>query len=252
MIAGLSKAATLYLTPALALTAVLLSLFAFLAPAVMLQDRVALLTVTPSNALFPGQSTNVDGPSVFLGTLGSIMLLDARQAIDTFAGSCSRHTNSAPVNCTLPTVSPAYDLSALPGNAPSLLLSPPAPSSAVFIAVAISFSALFFFMFTATSFRHKMGEKVSSALDRPLIQRLSAWIGVFAFMIGLTSFAVIRMWFGKAVQDFNNFIVAQGNNGPKLLAEVGNGFTMVWVAYAFHAAPLVVALAKLNVKATKA
>jgi len=236
MIAGLSKAATLYLTPALALTAVLLSLFAFLAPAVMLQDRVALLTVTPSNALFPGQSTNVDGPSVFLGTLGS----------------CSRHTNSAPVNCTLPTVSPAYDLSALPGNAPSLLLSPPAPSSAVFIAVAISFSALFFFMFTATSFRHKMGEKVSSALDRPLIQRLSAWIGVFAFMIGLTSFAVIRMWFGKAVQDFNNFIVAQGNNGPKLLAEVGNGFTMVWVAYAFHAAPLVVALAKLNVKATKA
>jgi len=133
-----------------------------------------------------------------------------------------------------------------------MLLYPPGPSTGVFIAIAISFSGLFFLTYTLTAFRHKMGERVSAALDKPLVQRASAWVGVIGFMIGLTAFTVMRMWFGKAVEDFNNFIVSQGNNAPKLLAETGTGFTMVWVAYAFHAAPLVVALAKLNVKASKA
>lgn len=73
MIEGLSKAITLYLAPLLALTAVLLSLFSFLAPVVMLQDRVALLKVTPSTALIEaGPDKTVDGPSLFLGVLGEI------------------------------------------------------------------------------------------------------------------------------------------------------------------------------------
>jgi len=236
MISALSKSATLYLAPLLALTAVLLSLFSFLAPVVLLHDRVALLTVTPSTALSSNQTTNVDGPSVFLGALGS----------------CSRPHNSAGLNCTLPSVSSSYNLTVLPGNAPSLLLSGPGPSTPVFIAVALSFSALFFFVFTFTSFRHKMGERSSAALEKPLVQRVSAWIGVLGFMIGLTAFAIMRMWFGKAVQDFNDFIVSEGHNGPNLIANLGSGFTMVWVAYAFYAVPLVVSLAKLNIKSIKA
>lgn len=73
MIAGLSKAITLYLAPVLALTATLLSLFAFLAPTLMLQDRVSLLVVSPSTALSkPGSSGAVDGPTVFLGVLGEL------------------------------------------------------------------------------------------------------------------------------------------------------------------------------------
>ncbi|KAF8640467.1 hypothetical protein AX17_000130 [Amanita inopinata Kibby_2008] len=235
MIAGLSKAITIYLTPVLALTALLLSLFSFLAPVVLLQDRVALLTVSPSTALFGGQPKEVDGPSIFLGALGS----------------CSRRRNAAAVNCTSPSVSPVYDLTVLPGNAPALLLSPPAPSTPAFIAVALSFSALFFFTFTFISFRHKMGAALSSAFEKPQIQRVSAWIGFLGFMIGLTAFTVIRMWFGKAVQDFNNSIASQGNNGPKLIADLGNAFTMVWVAYAFYAVPVIVALAKLNVQTSK-
>lgn len=71
MIAGLSKAVTLYLAPLLALTAIILSLFAFLAPTLLLHDRVALLTVVPSTALLEtGSSQVVDGPSAFLGVLG--------------------------------------------------------------------------------------------------------------------------------------------------------------------------------------
>ncbi len=48
MIAGLSKAVVLYLTPLLALTSLILSFLAFLAPSLLLQDRVALFTVLAS------------------------------------------------------------------------------------------------------------------------------------------------------------------------------------------------------------
>ncbi|KAF8168066.1 hypothetical protein B0H34DRAFT_792720 [Crassisporium funariophilum] len=236
MIAGLSKAITLYLAPLLALTAIILSLFAFLAPTLLLHDRVALLTVVPSTALIQtGSSAGIDGPSVFLGVLGS----------------CARKSNSASLNCTAATISPQYDLSVLPGNSPNLLLSAPTASTPAFIAVAISFSVLFFISFTLISLRHKMGAKLAALLEKPLLQRLSAWIGFFGFIIGLTAFLIIRMWFGKAVQDFNASVAAQGQQGPKLIAATGNAFTMVWVAYAFYAVPIITSLAKLNVKATK-
>lgn len=45
MIAGFSKAITLYLTPLLALTAVILSILVLLAPTLVLHDQVSLLTV---------------------------------------------------------------------------------------------------------------------------------------------------------------------------------------------------------------
>lgn len=75
MIAGLSKAINQYLAPLLSLTSLLLILFAFLAPVVMLETKVALLTVGPSTSLTqPGSSGTVDGPSVFLGPLGECCL----------------------------------------------------------------------------------------------------------------------------------------------------------------------------------
>ncbi len=72
MIAGLSKAINQYLAPLLALTSLLLVIFAYLAPSVMLQTQVALLTVTPSISLTQpqGNGQSVDGPSIFLGALG--------------------------------------------------------------------------------------------------------------------------------------------------------------------------------------
>jgi hypothetical protein len=131
-----------------------------------------------------------------------------------------------------------------------------------------------------------MSAKLSGALDKPMVQRLSAWVGFIGFLvgmvsfilyycmfveqeIGITSFLIIRMWFGKAVQDFNASIAAQGKNGPQLFADLGNAFTsefsqtlshrdfseylriVAWVAYAFYAVPVIASLAKLNVTATK-
>ncbi|PPQ64395.1 hypothetical protein CVT26_002102 [Gymnopilus dilepis] len=236
MIAGLSKAITLYLAPVLALTSILLSLFAYLAPTLLLHDRVALLTVVPySSQPQTGSTQGVDGPSAFLGALGS----------------CTRPKNAAGLNCTTPSLSPQYDLNVLPSNAPNLLLSAPPASAPVFIAIAIAFSILFFILFTVISFRHKMGSKVAALLDKPLLPRASAWIGVFGFIIGITSFLILRMWFAKAVQDFNNSIAAQGQQGPNLIATIGNAFTMVWVAYAFFAVPIISSLTKLNITSTK-
>jgi hypothetical protein len=73
MISGLSKASTLYLAPVLALTAIFLSLFAYLAPTFLLHDKVALVTVVPSTALIQGNSNSsqtLDGPTIFMGVLG--------------------------------------------------------------------------------------------------------------------------------------------------------------------------------------
>ncbi|KAJ7361714.1 hypothetical protein DFH08DRAFT_685331 [Mycena albidolilacea] len=236
MIAGLSKAATLYLAPVLTLTAIILSLLVYLAPVLLLHDKVALLTVTPSTALFQNASSHaIDGPSVFLGVLGS----------------CSRPKNDAGVNCTTPTLNPIYDVSKLPSSAPRLLLSAPTQATPVFLGIGLACSVIFFITFTLISFRHKMGEKMSASLDKPLIQRLSAWLGFFGFMIGITSFLILRMWFGKASDDFNDSIAVQGSGAPQLIANVGNAFTMVWVAYAFYGIPLIISLSKLNVKATK-
>ena len=165
-----------------------------------------------------------------------------------------------------PDVIPRSDLSVLPSDA-SRWLSAPTATTPAFIAVALGFSSIFFVLFSLIAFRAKLGAKLGAALDKPMVQRVCAWIGIFGFMIGtslkypsrelrlkqipagISSFLVIRMWFGKAVDDFNQSIELEGANGPHLIAGVSNGFTMVWVGYAFHAIPLVCALAKIHVTA---
>ncbi|KAI0348000.1 hypothetical protein BDW22DRAFT_1350129 [Trametopsis cervina] len=234
MMQGLSKAINLYLAPLLSLTSFILILFAYLAPVLMLQTRVALLTVTPSSALTQptGDGHSVDGPSVFLGPLGS----------------CERANNNAATNCSTLTISPHYDLSVLPSNAPDLLTAPTV-STPVFIAISLAFTIMFFFTFTFTAFRSKLG-KLGPIFDKPAVQRFTAWIGLLGFLTGLTSFLVLRMWFGKAVEDFNNLILKGGSNSPQLVANTSNGFVMIYVGFAFYAVPLACSLAKLHVLAT--
>lgn len=118
------------------------------------------------------------------------------------------------------------------------------------MAISLVSSVIFFVMFTAISFRHLMG-KAGAIWENPMLQRVSAWIGIFAFLIGLGSTLVIFMWFGKAADDFNQSVQGQGNNGPQVIATIGNAFTMIWVAYAFFAIPVVVSLTKFHVLATK-
>jgi hypothetical protein len=133
------------------------------------------------------------------------------------------------------------DLSALPRNSPNLLTAPTA-TTPVFIAISIVFSTIFFILFTLISLRASLGAKLSVLLEKPALHRASAWLGLLGFMtgkprflgdlsqcsnhlLGLTSFLVIRMWFGKAVEDFNQAIIEGGNNAPQLIAQLSNGFT---------------------------
>ena len=74
MLNQLSNAVALYLAPILSLTAVILALFSYLSPVVMLHTQVSLLVVKPSLLLSPNPSKDqIDGPTVFLGALGQFM-----------------------------------------------------------------------------------------------------------------------------------------------------------------------------------
>ena len=64
---GVYEFIVLYVEPVLLLTALLLSSFALLAPSGILHE-VALLTIQPSTNL---TGTPADGPSLFMGLLGS-------------------------------------------------------------------------------------------------------------------------------------------------------------------------------------
>lgn len=85
-----------------------------------------------------------------------------------------------------PDVIPRSDLSVLPSDA-SRWLSAPTATTPAFIAVALGFSSIFFVLFSLIAFRAKLGAKLGAALDRPMVQRVCAWIGIFGFMIGTSS-----------------------------------------------------------------
>jgi hypothetical protein len=74
------------------------------------------------------------------------------------------------------------DLSVIAGKAPALLTAPTAATPA-FLALSLVFTLLFFMMFTMISLRHKLG-KIGAAFEKPMMQRVSAWIGLFGFMMG--------------------------------------------------------------------
>jgi len=93
MLAAISKAVILYLSPLLCLTSLLLTLFTFLAPVIMLAGQVSLMNVIPSTALTSGdENAQIDGPSVFMGALGA----------------CTKSHNDAELVCAVPSVTPVY------------------------------------------------------------------------------------------------------------------------------------------------
>lgn len=73
MIDTIVKFVPLYLAPILALTSTFLTLFAYLAPDLMLHSEVSLVTISPGRSiLLPGDTKDsIDGPTVRMGMLGS-------------------------------------------------------------------------------------------------------------------------------------------------------------------------------------
>ncbi|KAH8835821.1 hypothetical protein DL96DRAFT_1575712 [Flagelloscypha sp. PMI_526] len=236
MISGLSKSITLYLAPVLMLTTLFLNSFSYFAPSGMLHDQVALLTVTPQR-----RSSKPDHPRTLTDPPCLLVFLALALVPITLLRS------NAP---GLLPLKPSMTCTFSPTRLPETLLSPPTSSPPSLIALSLSCALVFFISFALISFRHKLGG-FGSKMENPLVQRLSAWVGFFGFVIGLATYLIVRMWFEKAILDFNSNIALQGPSGPQLVAQSGNGFTMIWVGYAFYAVPLIISLDKLNVKATK-
>jgi hypothetical protein len=84
---------------------------------------------------------------------------------------------------------PHSDLSVLPSDI-SRWLSAPTATTPAFIGVALVFSTIFFILFSLIAFRSKLGAKLGVTLDKPMVQRVCAWIGIFGFMIGTLSKSV--------------------------------------------------------------
>ncbi|QRV84025.1 hypothetical protein RhiJN_12041 [Ceratobasidium sp. AG-Ba] len=244
MIAGISKLITLHLSPLLSITSLILLYIAYFAPVTSLHTEVSLVSITPAitmvalnarshsdedlRALFGGRvvpraaiaehalakraAQAVDGPSVFMGLLGS----------------CARTSNSAPTHCTAETLTPTFDLSVLPDNHPRFLTNPTStgPQAPPY---------------------HSAG--IVKLANHSLAIRMSAWLGVLGLSMGLCTLIVLRIWIGKAVEDFNQGIIDMGKGAPKLVAGVQNGFTMMWIAYAFAAPSIVCALFQVQIAA---
>ena len=71
-------------------------------------------------------------------------------------------------------------------------------------------------------------------------------LGLTPLSLGISSFFIIHLSFGKAVDDFKQSVELQGDTGQHPIAEHSNGFTIVWVGYTVRSIPLVCALAKFT------
>ncbi|KZW02400.1 hypothetical protein EXIGLDRAFT_601897 [Exidia glandulosa HHB12029] len=234
MIADLSKAIILYLAPLLALTSFLLNLFVFLAPTVLFNDSVSLASVTPAlldlatNASVKAHG-EIDGPSLYVGLLGS----------------CARKTNKEVLFCTTPSFAAVYNTSVLPTSIPNFLTAP-VSATPVFAILALLLFAVFLPLFTLSALREKLPGKMNALFSRPMLGSFVAWAGVLSWLILAAVYLVMRMWLGRSVEDINAQIVNLGKGAPQLHAEISNGFTMIWVAQAFAAVPVVCSLMKLH------
>ena len=54
---------------------------------------------------------------------------------------------------------------------------------------------------------------------------ITALLGLLIFGEELPGESYLRMWYGKAVDDFNAAILQAGSSGPQILASIENGFT---------------------------
>lgn len=269
MIAGISKLITLHLSPVLSIVSIILLYIAYFAPVTSLHTEVSLMSITPAitmvalnarshssveddlRVLFGGRvvpraaiaeralaaraSKPVDGPSVFMGLLGS----------------CSRLSNFEPTHCTVENLMPTYDLSVLPQNHPRFL-SNPTSSAPQFLLASLIFLTLFLILHLLFSIPERIPTSPAGLVklaSHSLAIRFSAWMGILGLTMGLCTLIVLRIWVGKAVEDFNQDIIDMGKGAPQLIAGVQNGFTMMWIAYAFAAPSIVCALFQVQIAA---
>ncbi|KAH7100215.1 hypothetical protein BKA62DRAFT_743852 [Auriculariales sp. MPI-PUGE-AT-0066] len=236
---AVAKAVLLYVAPLLALTSFLLNLFVLLAPTMMFKDSVSLAQIHPAvidlATKTAAKSKDIDGPSVLVGLLGS----------------CARQTSDVAFWCTSPSFAATYNMTVIPSSIPTFLTAPVA-ATPVFAIIALVIFAAFVPLFTLSALREKLPARMGATFSKQGMSNALAWAGVLSWLILTTVYLVMRMWLGRAVEDTNTQIFHLGKAAPQLQAEVSNGFTMIWVAQAFAAVPIVCALSKLHMASVPA
>jgi len=217
------KGIALYLAPLLYVTALFLSVFVFLSPAVMLHDQVALLTIAATAA----QAGPTDGFRFFLGALGS----------------CSKQNQTAQVQCTKPDLHPVYDLSIFPASTPQLSIPAAALGIPSYIVFSFGCAFAFFVMYMLTAYRRMFEGRG--------MQKLIAFFGILGFLIGIGSFVWLYKSHQKSILAFNAAVQDSNYKGPQFAAGIGNGFIMLWVAYGFYGLAILVNLTKLATHAER-
>jgi len=194
--------------------------------------------VPRDGALTKVLNTKIDGPTVLVGPLGS----------------CQRKSNASPMKCTYQSWDAQYDYSFLSNNAPRTALPTSVPnSSPQFFFFSLILSLLFFILFALASLTDVVPNSPGflSKLNCGTGSKAVASLGILGFIIGLMTTIVWRISFGRDVDEFNTRI-AEANGNPQLVASMSNGFTMMWVAFAFQSPMLVCALFKVHVETVAA
>lgn len=256
MLANISKLLTVQLSPLLALVSTFLILFTFLGPVPIASESVALVTIVPGNA--QPQLNTRSLPENFIrrrkvpraAALAIVERAESKAISGPtlrfgFLGSCIK---SAPGDegCTPPSLSPVYDTSALPKSTP-FVQSPPQTSSD-WMLLSLIFLNVFLLLGTLPTVPF-MPKAVTNILNKPFAVRTVAWLGIIGWLAGITTTVVLRVSFGNSCDKFNSQAAMAG---VKLVANVSNGFTMLWIAFALAVPALICSLFKLQLEAKSA
>ena len=161
----------------------------------------------------------------------------------------------------------------------------PAPGSSwVFVAISMALMTIYFVVFTSITFSHLMNGKIKAIISKHVVQRNTTYIGLAGLFLGksihetlrftcwtcctgMVLVAVLRIYYGKAVDDFNATFVPVDASTP-FGASIGNGFyseswrvdpwiplfnclfSVFVLAYIFFALSIFCSITKINVKAS--
>jgi hypothetical protein len=262
---------TVYLAPPFYITAFFLMLFAFLGPVPVGHTKTSLAFVYPAIPMTQANvkrewfldSTNVAAigdelrkfPRAVLAERAEVLAATPKVDGPTIRlgifGSCARKNNNANDICTKPSFDTTYDFSALPSSAPTLTLGPPPMSASIFL-VVLCFTFVFLLLHIITLLPHQMWFKLPAPVAKvstfPILSVVTPYIGLFAFSFGLLMVGMWQAQFSKEVRLFNAKIATMGSKAPQLQASLGNGFTMLWIAYAFSVPSIICAFFKRSAK----
>lgn len=178
-------------------------------------------------------------------------------------GSCVKQSNADSV-CTGASLNPIYgqflfgpspwygtlmvviDTSVLAKTTPF----PPSPpqTSPQWMLISIVFLTTYLLL-TALPSIPKMPAAVCNMLNKPSASRVIAWLGILGWFAGLTTAIVLRVMFGNDCSAFNQYAV---DSKVEMVAVIGDGFNLFWVAYALAVPSLICSLFKIHLEGKSA